>query len=621
MKRMILLFLLLSADLAFGQVTNVPAAVAFPQIAVGGDPGGLNFVTLVQVVNNNSSVTTGHVSLFANDGSALPALFDEQGPQATMDIRLEAGEARQLQLTSSGALTSGWMEIDYSPSDAQTTVILQSRSGPRLLSEVGVDPVTSTIASSDFAAETDTAINTGIAIANPSSATQYVLARLWDPSAGTVLASTILTLPPNGHNAQYLTDLFSNVLTISPIRAEVSLDACATSLCSSAGGSFIATVLRQNIDQFTTIPVDGRPGPTDTISQFRYLPQVAFGGSSDALNMKTVLYFTTNVSTGVFGTVEIFDDDGNPIAASVDGGPPASSFTFTVSSHRVSRVVLSGDATLRSGWIRVTNQSGNVHLIVNAVFQTFIGSTLSAEAGVRDSPAVTPQSPSPPITRGLIYVRIQAGLANVGVAFDNPQSTSNTITLVLFNRVGDFALTRDITLPPFGHQARYVTELFPELGSTDFDGALFMRSSTAFSALALRLADDPSGTKLATLPVAVDGMFRPSINTIRVTSTVRSTATVNFSIDVTDYDSDLATASSTSISAVAITDFGSGISDFGVVTMNGTGLVGRQSGTITGTFQARVTGIPSNFTATFEIWLYDSVGNFSNIVTVPAKFN
>src|SRR5262245_1286585 len=265
MKKILLIVFVLSARWAFAQGDSLPVSIAFPHIAIGGETAGQNFATLVQIVNNNSSLTTAHVQLFADDGSALQALFDGQGPQSTMDVPLDAGVARQIQLTSSGPITGGWMQITFSPSDALTTVILQCRSGTSLLSEVGVDPAANTIGTTDFAAETDAALNTGIAIANPSSTIAYILARLWSPDTGTVLSEgSVITLAPNGHIARYLTELFPTLLTINQIRAEVSLDACSSPSCFTAGGNgFIATALRQNIDQFTTIPVIARPGVND----------------------------------------------------------------------------------------------------------------------------------------------------------------------------------------------------------------------------------------------------------------------------------------------------------------------------------------------------------------------
>src|SRR5262249_12754999 len=203
-------------------------------------------------------------------------------------------------------------------------------------------------------------------------------------------------------------ELFPSVLNIGQIRAQVSLDSCSSSSCTFSGGNgLLATVIRLNRDQFTTIPVSERNSGGDAT---RVLPQVAFGGPPTGINMKTVLYFTTNVSTGVFGTADVFDNDGNPLMVSADGGAPSSSISFTVSGHRVSRVVLSGDETLRSGWIRLTNGSGMVNLTVSAVFQTFNGATLASEASVLESPA---------IKGGLIYARTQPATSNVGVAFAN----------------------------------------------------------------------------------------------------------------------------------------------------------------------------------------------------------
>jgi len=602
----LLLVLLLSSHLAFAQVTYVPVTIAFPQIVAGGDAGGQNYVTLVQVVNNNSSAITSHIALFGDNGSPLSVLFDGQGPQTTMDVKLDSGQSRQIQITLNGPVTAGWMIVGYTPSDALTTVVLQFRSGTTLLSEIGVNPMLDTISATDIAAETDAALNTGIAIVNTDTATGYVLARLWDPNSGAVVASTAITLPPNGHIAKFLTELFPSVPNITQIRAKVSLDGCDSSACSFAGGNgFLATAVRLNGDQFTTIAVADRPMDGD---QIRILPQVAFGGPAAGLNMKTVLYFTTNVSSGVFGTADIFDDNGIPLAASADGAAPAVSITFTVPGNRVSRIVLSGDSTLRSGWVRLT-LPGTVHLIASAVFQTFSGTTLVSEASVLESAAVN---------RGLIYVKTQSGRANVGVAFANSQADANTITLELFNRDGFVISTQDINLPPYGHVARFVTELFPQIASAaDFDGALSIRSATSFSALALRLSTD----KIATLPIAPNGMYRPAITSVRVPKTQRSPAQVSFEVDVIDYDMDLAAGSPVTVGATAFIVGNLGY-DYDQITIDGTALLNRASGTLSGTFQPPhvTSALPSGYQAVFYIYLVDSQGNQSNFVGIPIKF-
>src|SRR3954464_3052932 len=107
--RKTILMLLLCANFAFGQQTSsIPVSVDFPQIAIGGDADSANYITLLQVVNNNSIPTIAHVALYANDGSGLAARFDGQGPQTSMDISLAAGQAREIHLTGSGAVTPGW---------------------------------------------------------------------------------------------------------------------------------------------------------------------------------------------------------------------------------------------------------------------------------------------------------------------------------------------------------------------------------------------------------------------------------------------------------------------------------------------------------------------------------
>jgi hypothetical protein len=607
MKKISLVLLLVWSDFTFGQTTFVPVPIAFPHVVAGGDSGGQNYVTLLQVVNNNSASITGHLSLFGDTGSPLAVFFDGHGPQATLDISLVPGQTREIQVTLNGPVTSGWLEISYTPSDALTTVILQFRSGSTLLSEIGVAPSFGPLAATDLAAETNSTLNTGIAIANPDTATAYVLASLWDPVSGSATTQNILSLPPGGHMAKFLTDLFPTAANITQIRAKVSLDGCADPACSSPGGNgFFATAVRFSQDQFTTIPVADRPMDGD---QIRILPQVAFGGPSGGLNMKTVLYLTTNVSSGVFGTIDIFDNDGNPLPASADGAAPATSIPVTVPGNRVVRIVLSGDETLRSGWIRLTLSSA-VHLIANAVFQTFSGSDLVSEASVLESPQVM---------RGLIYVNSQPGAENIGVAFANSQPSSNTIQLELFDGTGTVVAQQQISLPPNGHLAQFVTELFPQIASGGFVGALSMHSTTSFSAIALRLTTD----KIATLPIAIDGMYRPAITGLRVTGTQRSNGQVNFQIDVTDLDSDVANSSATSVSGVAYVDFGPNVGyDYGPVTIDGTPLLNKRSGTLTGSFiPPDLNGsVPSGTPVVFYIYISDSAGNQSNFVSIPGKY-
>jgi hypothetical protein len=250
-----------------------------------------------------------------------------------------------------------------------------------------------------------------------------------------------------------------------------------------------------------------------------------------------------------------------------------------------------------------------VHLIASAVFQTFNGPTLISEAGVLEST---------PAFSGLIYVKSEAGKSNVGLAVANSQ-TANTLTIELFDSAGALSDTQTIILPPNGHVAKFVTELFPQLASMDsFDGAVAVHSNIQFDAVALR----SSPTTLATIPVAENGMYRPTLNTLRITRTQRNPAQVDFQIDLTDLDADTATSSSTTVAGIAGLDFGDGNGpDAGMINLTGTALVNVKTGTLSGTFRPPgINTLPSGTPAVFLIIIFDSAGNASNVLYTTVRF-
>jgi hypothetical protein len=591
---------------AFGQSTFQGVTLAFPQLAVGGDPAAAHYVTILQIVNNNSAATSGHFELLSDSGTPFQVLVDGAGPQASFDVGLAPGETRQIELSSSGDVASAWMAATYTPAHALTAMIIQYRHGASVRSEVGVEPALQTLLETDLAFDNDSALNTGIALGNPSLSPGYVLARLWDADTGAFTAATVVALTGNGHIARLVTELFPSATNIGQTRARVSLDSCSNFTCSFRGGNgFLAAALRLNGDLFTTIALASRPTAGELV---RVLPQVAFGGPSSGQNMKTVLYFTTNVAAGVTGSADIFDDEGNPLSASADDAAPSSSIPFAVAGNRVTRIVLSGDETLRSGWIRLT-LSGPVNLISSAVFQTFNGTTLASEASVVESA---------PVQRGLIYVKVQPG-TNVGVAFANATASPATVIVDAFDQQGIRVASHDILLPANGHQARFVTELFPEIaGLSEFTGSMAIRSSDTFSALALRLTND----KIAALPIATDGMHRPSITALRTTQTLRSPAQVSFSLDVADSDSDISTAAASMVRADVFVDFGfPGVSS-GTVDLDGMPVLNQSAGTLDGTFKLPNVNVavPAGTPANLYVRISDSLGNVSNLVVIRVTF-
>jgi hypothetical protein len=139
-KAAFLLFAFFCAAPAFAQVGFKSTNVWFPNMDVGGDPNGLHYVTLVEASNNTSSFSTGVLTVYSATGTAMPVSFDGQAPAASLNFEMDSGVVRQIQISSTGEITQGWIQITYTPNLAETTVIVQYLGGSSILSEVGINP-------------------------------------------------------------------------------------------------------------------------------------------------------------------------------------------------------------------------------------------------------------------------------------------------------------------------------------------------------------------------------------------------------------------------------------------------------------------------------------------------
>jgi hypothetical protein len=628
MKNSVLLLFLLAASAfvtapAFAQVTSgpVPVTIAYAHMSVGGDPNGLNYLTLLQFLNDNSANTSGHIAVFSDSGSPLAVSFNGGAQATTFNFTLQTGTTTEIQLSSSsGTVTSGWLELTYSPSNAETTELIQYRSGTTIIGEVGVPGTDLTengpLPSTSFPAETSSSVNTGIAVANPNTTAIGVLVRVWDPGSGNLLASTTVALAPNAHIAKFLTELFPAVAGITQLRPQVSLDSCSSTTCTASNFTdtpgFIATALRFDTAAsiFTTIPVIQSPTGGSTV---RVLPQVAVGGDPGGPNYQTILYMSTTATNGVSGVANFMDNNGNLIPALANGTPTSGQFNFTVLNNRVTKIILSGSSTLRSGWVSLT-LPGSVPLIVDAVYQSASnGAAVTSEASVLESP---------PSTESLVYV---SGTDNIGIALANPQSTANTVALTLFNQQGYIAATANVTLPAYGHLAEFVSQLFPQFaGQPSFGGSLSMQSPLSFSTVSLRL----TGGSIAALPTVDSIMFRPSITGLGVSATQRSTGQITFTIAVTDYSAydqppfPLANGTASAVTAgVGVAYISQNQFDgYYSMLLDGSNMINAASGTLSGTFQGGASNISAGTAVTFYIYVEDSAGNSSNGYMASFKF-
>src|SRR5438094_6021480 len=117
-------------------------------------------------------------------------------------------------------------------------------------------------------------------------------------------------------------------------------------------------------------------------------------------------------------------------------------------------------------------------------------------------------------------------------------------------------------------------------------------------------------------------MSRRSLSRLRISTVQRSASPVNLGIDGRAFDSDAARDSATAVLGLAGVDFGDGSGiDAGTISLDGTALLNRNSGTLRGSFQPPgIASVPSGTRAAFYIVIADSAGNASNIVAILIQF-
>ncbi len=167
------------------------------------------------------------------------------------------------------------------------------------------------------------------------------------------------------------------------------------------------------------------------------------------------------------GRVELYDDFGSgldvPLIPGVQpagtGGAPAARFSIPPMSSEM--LMTDGLGAVTPGSAIVVSDlplGGNIEFTVPGV----------GMAGI---------AASDPLERFMVMVRNQAGGVKSGIAFLNVQNRPIRITLRLTAAGQEVpGGTAEVELPPFGHLARFVSELFPDADLDEFMGTLIGES-------------------------------------------------------------------------------------------------------------------------------------------------
>ncbi len=200
---------------------------------------------------------------------------------------------------------------------------------------------------------------------------------------------------------------------------------------------------------------------------------------------QTTLILINQTAHSTSGTIEFFDNSGNPLVVTING-VSASSFPFTLGSSRTARFRTSGTGAVKVGWAHVHSE------------QPISG---TATFGIRDNTGRVYTDvgveESPVGTEFMLFADM-IGQSRTGVALANPGAVGVDVQLQLIDRNGTSKATRQVNLPAWGHWAQYLDETFNGVsGIQEFEGSVVLTSTREFHGVTLR----ETGDQLTSMPM------------------------------------------------------------------------------------------------------------------------
>jgi hypothetical protein len=234
-----------------------------------------------------------------------------------------------------------------------------------------------------------------------------------------------------------------------------------------------------------------------------YLPQVAIGSyggdNGNIYSYRSTFVLLNNTSTSTNVTVNLTDNDGNPMMANIANlGKNLSTFTVTLGpgATRILQTDSSGEA--RQGAATVTSDSADIGVAGSYAINNDTTRKFVTEVGVQGISAVSL------LSNFVLPVQITAdGKINTALALYNPDASDSSLTLTLKNADGTVAGTpiSNYSLAAGKHAAFYVNGdgFFKSIDS--FNGTLTVQSSVGIAAMTLR-QNAPSFLTYTSIPVA-----------------------------------------------------------------------------------------------------------------------
>ncbi len=301
-------------------------------------------------------------------------------------------------------------------------------------------------------------------------------------SSGNQVGQNILTLDAGRQLAGFIQDVFNGLA-----------QGFTGSLTFTSSQKLAALSVRQsrnaqNETLYVALPaVDLTQTVTDSTLVF---PHMSVGAG-----YTTQLLLINRTSQPTRGKIRVFGDSGSTLAVSM-GGIDSFEFSYEIAANGTYRAEIDRSADMRSGYVVVAADSGNVVPGGNAVFRYSVSSIPVSETFV-------------PATQGTTSARLFVDNAGgyTSVVLANLGSIASSLTFTLLDRTGVAQDTVSRQMPAGGRLSVFAHELFPTMSSR-FTGMIEISSTTLIAAVSLRLTINDRGDQIyTTLPVA--DLLRP----------------------------------------------------------------------------------------------------------------
>ena len=241
-----------NGSVTVGASGNQPATgqnrLIFPQLANGAVGQGA-FYTMVILINETAAPAFARVRFFKSDGTAFPVTVVGQGSGSEFNVTVAASGSTYLQTDGAGALAIGYAVVTSTGPVGGTVMFGWKTGAGGTVTEAGVGSVASETEFCVPVIYVRNVTSTGIAMANPSTATVAMTAQLRDSTGRTVEAVTV-NLAAGQQKASYVheSSLFPSLATQANFSGTLHI---------AAPKGVAVTALKQTMQEglITTFPI------------------------------------------------------------------------------------------------------------------------------------------------------------------------------------------------------------------------------------------------------------------------------------------------------------------------------------------------------------------------------